>query len=162
MLVIKIQSTSLVFNSNATNKSNSNAIPCDSLAPTIYNDPSNPPCCVQVLRDMAAAFDSIMCTLGFEYVTSYGTLLGLVRNDTLIPWTADNDFIITEHTLAAMYDISPEEKQVWNDHGLDFFFANFYHRVCIMYNANIYGWGIGQVVDIGEQFTMVSSCLPLR
>jgi hypothetical protein len=104
---------------------------CDSFGPTIYTDPSNPPCCVHILRDMAAAFDAVMCKLGFEYFSSYGMLLGLVRNDKLIPWTSDNDYIATDRTLAAMYDMSPKEKKVWDDHGLAFFFDNFYHRVCV-------------------------------
>ena len=104
---------------------------CDSFGPTVYNDPTKPPCCVHILRDMAAAFDEVMCKLGFEYFSSYGMLLGLVRNDKLIPWTSDNDYIATERTLAAMYDMSPEDKQVWDDHGLSFFFDNYYHRVCV-------------------------------
>lgn len=104
---------------------------CDSFGPTIYTDPSNPPCCVHILRDMAAAFDAVMCKLGFEYFSSFGMLLGLVRNDKLIPWTSDNDYIATERTLAAMYAMSPEEKKVWDDHGLAFLFDNYYHRVCV-------------------------------
>eukprot|EP00985_Skeletonema_marinoi_P013387 scaffold6623_cov78-Skeletonema_marinoi.AAC.1 len=104
---------------------------CDTFGPSVYNDPTNPPCCVHILRDMAAAFDAVMCKLGFEYFSSYGMLLGLVRNDKLIPWTSDNDYIATERTLAAMYDMSVEDKKVWDDHGLAFFFDNYYHRVCI-------------------------------
>lgn len=104
---------------------------CDSFGATIYNDPTYPPCCVHILRDMAAAFDAVMCKLGFEYFSSYGMLLGLVRNDKLIPWTSDNDYVATERTLAAMYDMSTEDKKVWYDHGLAFFFDNYYHRVCV-------------------------------
>lgn len=104
---------------------------CDTFGPTIYNDPTKPPCCVHILRDMAAAFDAVMCNLGFEYFSSYGMLLGLVRNDKLIPWTSDNDYIATERTLAAMYNMSTEDKKVWYDHGIAFFFDNYYHRVCV-------------------------------
>jgi hypothetical protein len=80
---------------------------------------------------MAAAFDAVMCKLGFEYFSSYGMLLGLVRNDKLIPWTSDNDYIATDRTLAAMYDMSPTDKKVWDDHGIHFFFDNHFHRVCV-------------------------------
>lgn len=110
---------------------NTNHTHCDSFGPTIYNDPFNPPCCVHILRDMAAAFDAVMCKLGFEYFSSYGMLLGLVRNDKLIPWTSDNDYIATDRTLAAMYDMSPTDKKVWDDHGIHFFFDNHFHRVCV-------------------------------
>ena len=48
------------------------------------------PCCVHTLRDMATAFDDVMCTSGLECFTSYGMLLGLVRSDRLILWTLDN------------------------------------------------------------------------
>jgi hypothetical protein len=30
-----------------------------------------------------------------------------------------------------MYDMSVEDKKVWDDHGLSFFFDNYYHRVCV-------------------------------
>ena len=124
---------------------------CDSFGPTIYDDASKPPCCVHILRDMAAAFDAAMCKLGFEYFSSYGMLLGLVRSDKLIPWTSDNDYIATERTLAAMYDMTPNEKKVWKEHGLAFFFDNYYHRVCVtntfmdgqlakLWTTNSYEW----------------------
>eukprot|EP00978_Attheya_sp_CCMP212_P003337 scaffold6888_cov48-Attheya_sp.AAC.4 len=62
---------------------------------TNYDGPE-PPCCTHVLRDMAEIFDRIMCrTLGLEYFSSYGMLLGLVRDDRIIPWTADNDYVVS-------------------------------------------------------------------
>ncbi|KAL7526578.1 hypothetical protein ACHAWF_001830 [Thalassiosira exigua] len=104
---------------------------CDTMAPTVYNDPDNPPCCVHILRDMAAAFDAVMRTLGFEYYANYGMLLGLMRSDKLIPWTFDNDYVVSNRTLSAMMNLSPEAKGVFDSHGLSFFFDNIYHRVCI-------------------------------
>lgn len=103
---------------------------CDAMTgPTTYDDPSGrPPCCVHILRDMARAFDDAMCSLGLEYFAMYGTLLGLVRNDRLIPWTSDNDYVATERTVAAMYE--PDAKEAFERRGLAFFFDNFYHRVC--------------------------------
>lgn len=47
------------------------------------------------------------------------------------PWTSDNKYIATDRTLAAMYDMSPKDKKVWDDHGIHFFFDNHFHRVCV-------------------------------
>jgi len=97
---------------------------CDTMEPTNYDDPSSKPCCVHILRDMAKAFDDAMCELGLEYYASYGMLLGLIRADKLIPWTSDNDYIITKQTISALLALSEEEKQVFTKHGISFFFDN--------------------------------------
>lgn len=103
---------------------------CDTAIPTNYDGP-DPPCCVHILRDMAKAFDDAMCELGFEYFASYGMLLGLVRSDRLVPWTSDNDFVITKQTMAGIMALTPEEKAVFDQHGISILFDNFYYRVCI-------------------------------
>jgi len=97
---------------------------CDTMELTNYDDPSSKPCCVHVLRDMAKAFDDVMCELGLEYYASYGMLLGLIRADKLIPWTADNDYIVTKQTISALLALSDEEKQVFTKHGISFFYDN--------------------------------------
>ena len=102
----------------------------DGAAPARY-DGDDPPCCLHVLRDMAAAFEAAMCELGLEYFAAYGMLIGLIRQDQLIPWTADNDYVVTEQTLAAMLDLSPEEQAVFADRGLAVFFDNYFYRICI-------------------------------
>ena len=96
---------------------------CDTMEPTNYEGPTKP-CCVHVLRDMAKAFDDVMCELGLEYYASYGMLLGLIRADKLIPWTSDNDYIVTKQTISALLALSEEEKQVFTKHGISFFFDN--------------------------------------
>ena len=96
---------------------------CDTMEPTNYDGPTKP-CCVHVLRDMAKAFDDVMCELGLEYYASYGMLLGLTRADKLIPWTSDNDYIVTKQTITALLALSEEEKQVFTKHGISFFFDN--------------------------------------
>ena len=103
---------------------------CDTLEATNY-DGEDPPCCVHTLRDMAQAFDDVMCILGLEYFTSYGMLLGLIRSDRLIPWTSDNDYIATEQTISALMNLRPREKKVFDDHGLAFFYDGYYFRLCI-------------------------------
>ena len=97
---------------------------CDTMELTNYDDPSSKPCCVHILRDMAKAFDDVMCELGLEYYASYGMLLGLIRADKLIPWTADNDYIVTKQTISALLALSEEEKQVFTKHGISFFYDN--------------------------------------
>ena len=78
---------------------------CDNTLPTNY-DGKEPPCCTHILRDLARIFDDVMSNLGLEYAVAFGTLLGLSRSDRIIPWTADNDFIIKDSKTAhAMADL---------------------------------------------------------
>jgi len=77
---------------------------CNNYLPTNYDGP-DPPCCPSILRDMARIFDDTMCDLGLDYVTAFGTLLGLVRSDRLIPWTSDNDYIVLPNSMNAMVDL---------------------------------------------------------
>jgi hypothetical protein len=44
-----------------------------------------------------------MCSLGLEYFASYGMLLGLTREDRLIPWTADNDYVVSFAVVEEMW-----------------------------------------------------------
>jgi len=78
---------------------------CDNVNPTNYKGTS-PPCCVHVLRDMSRAFDQEMSLHGLDYASSFGILLGLWRDDRLIPWTSDNDHIIPSKAVQhAMIDL---------------------------------------------------------
>ena len=43
-----------------------------------------------------ARLDEEFVAAGIDYYASRGALLGLVRSDRLIPWTADNDISLTE------------------------------------------------------------------
>ena len=78
---------------------NTNITDCDNTLPTNYDGPK-PPCCSHILRDMARIFDEEMCTLGLDYVTAFGTLLGFRREGRIIPWTIDNDYIIPSTDVA--------------------------------------------------------------
>lgn len=99
---------------------------CDNTASTNFLGPE-PPCCVHILRDMAREFDRAMCYLGLEYFPAFGMLLGLVRADRLIPWTIDNDYIMTEQQLSAMQDLWHQADHI--GHGLGFHFDQVY-RLC--------------------------------
>jgi len=77
---------------------------CDNTHATNFDGP-DPPCCTHILRDIAREFDIGMCKLGLDYAAAFGTLLGLTRSDRLIPWTADNDYIISQSTANAMVDL---------------------------------------------------------
>lgn len=76
-----------------------NATLCDNNNPTEYNS-NKPPCCVHILRDVAREFDAEMCRIGVDYIATFGTLLGLIRSDRLIPWTGDMDYIIPSKAAA--------------------------------------------------------------
>ena len=76
-----------------------NATLCDNSNPTNYNG-DKPPCCVHILRDIAREFDAEMCRIGVDYIATFGTLLGLIRSDRIIPWTGDMDYIIPSKAAA--------------------------------------------------------------
>lgn len=80
------------------------------------------------MRDMAREFDRVMCHLGLEYFPAFGMLLGLTRADRLIPWTIDNDYIVTKRTLMAMTVLWDSASHL--DHGLGFH-HDLVYRLCV-------------------------------
>ena len=52
---------------------------------------SNTTCCAFVLKSMLFLLDTFFHRHNVSYVVAYGTLLGGVRNSTIIPWTHDVD-----------------------------------------------------------------------
>lgn len=101
---------------------------CDTYEETNFDGPK-PPCCTHIMRDMARVFDNIMsCELGLEYFVSFGMLLGFERADKIIPWTTDNDYLMTIDNIIAMVDL-------WNTtatttHGLQIVYDMLW-RVCV-------------------------------
>eukprot|EP00585_Thalassiosira_rotula_P013498 CAMPEP_0196132254 /NCGR_PEP_ID=MMETSP0910-20130528/1960_1 /TAXON_ID=49265 /ORGANISM="Thalassiosira rotula, Strain GSO102" /LENGTH=321 /DNA_ID=CAMNT_0041391851 /DNA_START=124 /DNA_END=1089 /DNA_ORIENTATION=+ len=110
---------------------------CDNILPTNY-DGTKPPCCSHILRDMARTFDGVMSKLGLQYFLGFGTLLGLIRSDKVIPWTADDDFVIIDGLTSTL--------SLWdNSTGLDFITLPWPPRMCItkaFANGKLQKWGI--------------------
>lgn len=100
-----------------------NETECDNFMATNYDGP-NPPCCSHILRDSAREFDRVMCYLGLEYFPAFGMLLGLTRKDRLIPWTIDNDYVMTREQLAAAFELWPKAAHL--NHGLTLAYSNFW------------------------------------
>lgn len=102
----------------------------DHYAETDYDHPNNPPCCTHILRDMLKLVDTALGSLDLEYFTVYGTLLGLVRNDHVIPWTADNDFLMS---FAVHEELIRNQDYIREKFGLRLY-KYMYHRVCVAEN----------------------------
>jgi hypothetical protein len=100
---------------------------CDNSLDTNFDGP-DPPCCVHILRDMTREFDRVMCHLGLEYIPAFGMLLGLARSDRLIPWTSDNDYMISTATMMAM--ISHWDSTSHLEHGLSLVYDGI-DRMCV-------------------------------
>lgn len=94
--------------------------------PTSY-DGDKPPCCSHIIRDMAKMFDATMQDLRLDYSVGFGSLLGLVREDSFIPWTADNDYIIPSSEVMNAVVSLWDEKQT----GMQHLFQNGVNRLCI-------------------------------
>jgi UDP-sugar transporter A1/2/3 len=99
---------------------------CDNPLATNFDGP-DPPCCVHILRDMAREFDRVMCYLGLEYLPAYGMLLGLVRSDRFIPWTSDNDYMVSTATMMAMLSLWDSASHL--EHGLSLVYHDI-DRMC--------------------------------
>jgi hypothetical protein len=100
---------------------------CDNPLATNFDGP-DPPCCVHILRDMAREFDRVMCYLGLEYIPAFGMLLGLARSDRLIPWTSDNDYMVSTATMRVMRSLWDSTSHL--EHGLSLVYDGI-DRMCV-------------------------------
>ena len=80
-------------------KCTKNVVACDNNYPTDY-DGEEPPCCVHIMRDVGRLFVAEMSRIGLDYTVTFGTLLGLMRSNRLIPWTGDMDYLIPSKAVA--------------------------------------------------------------
>lgn len=99
-------------------------------AETDYDHPTNPPCCTHILRDMIRLIDEAFVSLDVKYFAAYGTLLGLVRNDSVIPWTADNDFVMP---FASYEEVIRNRDRIREQYGLHLT-KDMYLRACTAEN----------------------------
>jgi len=60
------------------------------------SDPTSPPCLVDILEVMAFATLQIFEARNLNHFVSYGSLLGSVRNESIIEWTSDFDIVVEE------------------------------------------------------------------
>ena len=73
-----------------------------------------PICCSVVLGQMLVDLVWALTRLGIEYRIIYGTLLGAVRSQAIIPWTADIDIALTKSAIDNASTFSAIEKQLEN------------------------------------------------
>jgi hypothetical protein len=59
-------------------------------------------CCKSLLLLMLLRWDELMRELNMTYVISYGTLLGAVRDERIIPWTSDVDVALSMAEVAQL------------------------------------------------------------
>ena len=71
-----------------------------------------PICCSTVLGQMLADVTWALTRLGVEYRIIYGTLLGAVRSQAIIPWTADVDIALTKSAIDNASTFPAIEKQL--------------------------------------------------
>lgn len=131
---------------------------CDNNNPTNYDNTTTPPCCVHILRDIAQWFDSVMCTMGLEYFSTCGTLLGLERGDRIIPWTSDNDYSMDKRSIVIM-------KEVWETtrkqlkHGLHLVYHESLFRLCAapdFADGKLQRWAVKEGEDMHKPYYDVS------
>ncbi|KAL9988314.1 hypothetical protein ACROYT_G002747 [Oculina patagonica] len=77
---------------------------------------AKPICCSTVLGQMLADITWAFTRLGVEYRIIYGTLLGAVRSQAIIPWTADVDIAITKAAIDNTTTFSSVEKLLGNQY----------------------------------------------
>lgn len=75
-----------------------------------------PICCSAVLGQMLADITWALTRLGLEYRIIYGTLLGAVRSQAIIPWTADIDIALTKSAVDNASTFPAIEKQLRNQY----------------------------------------------
>jgi len=94
--------------------------------------PNVPPCKEDILEDFAVTVIDSLDKAELEYWLTYGTLLDIVRNQT-IPWTGDVNFMLKEQYFNRLIDEFQKNKFI-KDSGFMVFVDPFYSgiiRLCI-------------------------------
>jgi len=113
--------------------------------------PGDVPCIVDVLGDMVLAISEAFEKAKLTHFIAYGTLLGAVRNQKIIPWTTDVDLVIDSGNWTGLAK-TLKNSNVLAKHGLKFFFDPGFGkdlgRICISEDAK--KW-IGYAKNIPEK-----------
>ena len=105
------------------------------------NDEEQPPCQRAVLRDLIFVMTDLLEKANIRHWISYGTLLGAMRDQKIIPWTADVDVVVKGE------DYSRLGKAFKNSELMKFGFTFFYDkkypdigRMCIVSGDKYKRW----------------------
>eukprot|EP01116_Phalansterium_solitarium_P012334 TRINITY_DN2852_c1_g1_i1.p1 TRINITY_DN2852_c1_g1~~TRINITY_DN2852_c1_g1_i1.p1 ORF type:complete len:318 (+),score=65.69 TRINITY_DN2852_c1_g1_i1:116-1069(+) len=78
------------------------------------DDPTSIPCRAEILFDLVVEVDKALTDAGILHWYAFGTLLGAIRNQKIIPWTADADLIYMRENGTQswfMLDVVPKVQQ---------------------------------------------------
>jgi len=95
--------------------------------------PDDPPCQIELLKEMLVLFVSTLKILKVDYWVSYGTLLGAIRDEKIIPWTADIDIVIMESSFKDL-EANIHKSKALKDTGFMIFRDPYYKdlaRMCL-------------------------------
>jgi hypothetical protein len=104
----------------------------DGLPPLPPPAPVGLRCCKSLLLLMLLRWDELMLELNMTYVISYGTLLGAVRDERIIPWTSDVDVALSKADVAQLSQSNATEvvhQRLWDEGWL--YFVQACGRFCM-------------------------------
>jgi len=145
--------------------------------------PDQPPCALDILKELIESLTEAMEKAQIVHWISYGTLLGALRNKTIIPWTSDVDIVVHSQEVFKQIGSKLKRTGVLEKNGFMFFYDKSYPelgRVCITdksakykrwekivtedsmyYNAYVYA-DIYEGLDVGGDKYMVKFGPPCR
>ncbi|CAM2699469.1 unnamed protein product [Rotaria socialis] len=102
----------------------------------------NETCCAYILKHFLVFLDGFFRSHNLTYVVIYGSLLGAVRDHTIIPWTHDIDVGYFNSTYLHTNEIRSE----LYENGYHLFEALGMSRLCVRKNNSITNWLTRQIV----------------